>query len=383
MRAWLDIDGDHDQVRVRTNVAGLDSCMHGPLVRALGVHLGYDVELRKAVQGDPDVDPRYPWLRTLILAARRDWDQFGAQLTQEVRNLLMSGKLLPLTNENEAILRELFADHAMGFTVVFAGHDPEPQRVQRLINKGLVDPDHAGQSHIEISYKLGRGLDALAAHLAPADQQPDLEQLVADASRVPLTAQDRHAIDYARRRAAIYMRRPLSQAQTEADRILTERERARVGDVIAGGGAARHRADQVARDLQEALRHTTLTNDLDRVARTELHFAHSHGAYVGLKTQAAAAGMDAPLVYKIVRGGACRHCRRIWGPPTQPRTYLLSFVESRDAAGGNFRLPASQWGPVIGPVHPNCTEGALLLYTPQLHEAVLDAADWLDDIFGS
>jgi hypothetical protein len=57
----------------------------------------------------------------------------------------------------------------------------------------------------------------------------------------------------------------------------------------------------------------------------------------------------------------------------KPHVYKLSFVEGRTAAGGNFRLPRKEWGPVVGPIHPNCTEGPLQWFQPELVDAINDA----------
>ncbi len=128
---------------------------------------------------------------------------------------------------------------------------------------------------------------------------------------------------------------------------------------------------------------TTLTNEIDRIVRTELAFSHSWGAYRALKSQAAEnLGQGDPYVYKFASPHACDECRRIWGEPHDPIRYRLSTIEAREAAGANFRLPRAQWGPVIGPVHPHCTEGPLQLWNEVLVSAINDAADEILKHFG-
>jgi hypothetical protein len=130
------------------------------------------------------------------------------------------------------------------------------------------------------------------------------------------------------------------------------------------------------RDLRAAVQgHPTLVNDMRRVARTELNNAQSHGAYVGLKDALAKQGEKDPDVFKFVSVHSCIDCRRIWGEPTQPRHYKLSHIEAREAAGGNFGLPRSEWGPCIGGIHPNCTEGPLMYYAPALTDAINRSAE--------
>ena len=166
------------------------------------------------------------------------------------------------------------------------------------------------------------------------------------------------------------------------DRQLSEAERWAVGTAVAEAIRTGQTQQRLARELRDVTRGTVLVNDMDRVARTELHFAHAHGAYVGLKEQARLVGDEDPLVYKLVGGDACEHCRRIWGPSGSPHTYRLSYIEQREASGGNFRLPSSEWGPVIGPVHPNCREAALLYFHPDIHDAIQEAAAELAEWYG-
>lgn len=376
----------HDVVHVTSTLDQLDPCVHAALVAAVADHLGLEVRpLRKAVEKPEDVDPRYPWIRTLIKAARSAWDKWGDWLVDEIAALLGRGKLVPMTKKNEAVIHELFREHEVGFLIEFAGYvSPEDQtHVESLVEKGLVSPDYAETALVPIAYQKGRELDALAAHQIPTDQEPPLEEIIRTALASPaLTPSEQAASDYARKHAGIYMRRPAAGRTTEAERVLTEAERWAIGETVARAVESKMSAKELARELKTAVQFTNLTNDMDRVARTELHFAHSYGAYVTLKAMAKGSGEDDPYVYKIVRPGACVECRRIWGPPQKPMVYRLSYIEQREAAGGNFRLPAKSWGPVIGPVHPNCTEGALLLYRDDIFDATQAALADLDATFG-
>ena len=162
--------------------------------------------------------------------------------------------------------------------------------------------------------------------------------------------------------------------------MLSEEETQTVRRTVVEGIAEHASVAEVARSLRDATIDTALTNDMDRVSRTELSFAHNHGAYVAL-----VAGLEPgedPLVYKIVSPGACEQCRRIWGHPTNPVHYKLSVVEAWSNAGGNFRKPAKQWGPTIGPTHPRCTCPPLLRWNPEVHDAVQDVAAELAAIYG-
>lgn len=370
------------QVHVRSSLRNLEQCLHPQILGALADHLGFSVQpLEKAV-ALIDVDPRYPWLRTMIERARSDWNRHGTILVEEISRLLRSGRLLPLTSDNEGVLRQLLENHEVGIALDFVGRHHNTVVVDRLVQSGAVSADYADRATVPISYRLGRGLNALAAHRVPG-AAPSLEEVLRQAVTTPLTDQDRAAMDFARRRAGIYMRRPAQARQTEAERVLTTAEQWAIGETVAQGVEGRRSWRSISQDLAGAMGGSTLTNDADRVARTEVHQAQSLGAYVGLKEATTSIGVEDPLVYKLVRPNACDDCRRIWGDPKDPIRYLLSFIEGREAAGGNFRIPHDQWGPVIGPVHPNCTEGALLYWREDLFEATQAALQDLDDWFGT
>jgi hypothetical protein len=375
---------DGDRIDIHTDLAAIDSCNHAAILVGLAEHLGYEgAPLMKAVRRKPaQVDPRYPALRTLIKQARTNWRVWGSRLVKEVQKRLRSGDLLPMTAKSEKVLRDLFAEHEVGIALSFGGQHSNKKLIKRLVDEGAISSDYADRALTTLAYKTGRGLEALSVHRVKKDQTPTLAEVLKEAARTKLTAQDRHAIDYAQRRAAIYMRRPATEAHTEITRQLTEAERWAVSKAVVGAIEGQKSQTELARDLEEATKDTTLLNDMDRVARTELHFAHAHGAYVGLKEQAERAGDDDPMVYKIVGGDACEHCKRIWGPASNPSRYRLSFIEQREAQGGNFRRPARDWGPVIGPVHPHCREAALLYWNADLHEAILESAAEMKEWYG-
>ena len=402
------VDGHGADLRVRTNLGSVDACLHPSIFGALAAHLGLEAEpmmLAVTPRGDDRPDPRYPAITTLIRKARRDWDRFGAQLVEQVGKLLNAGKLLPLTAVNEALLLELFRDHEVAIVARFAGRSADLPRYQRLVQQGLIEEPTRSPATIDLAYRLGRGLDMLHAHRVGNPEAPTLEHVVREALAVKLDDRDRVALEYVRRRGEIYMRRPADQCTSDVHRALNEVEigafrtateqalRGRKGpkELAAGLRAAaaavalhpeadreavrRGGAHAVPELVAEAMAARTLQNDMQRVARTEIAFAQSAGALEALKAQCAGIGVADPWVYKFVSPFACTDCKRIWGHPKQPRRYRLSEVEAREAAGGNFRLPHNEWGPVVGPVHPNCTEGPLQFWEEKLVASINRAAD--------
>lgn len=325
-------------------------------------------------------DPRYGELLSLIEAARKDWDTWGTKLTRRVIKLLDQGHLLPLSADTQAVLRALFDDHRMAVAVTFLGPGAAgvpAAKLEQLIRSGLVDRSVAERGgYVELAYRLGRGLNTLRQHDRPArDREVSLGAALEEALKTKIDARDRKAVDYARKRVGELIRIPLARPAVQLDRVLTDEEagslRAAVAEHVEEGGTER-----LKRDIQEAIKGTRITNDLDRIIRTELQFAHSYGAYKTLKEQAKTElGEDDPLVYRVASIGACTHCLRLWGQPTSPRRYRLSELEKWEAQGGNFGLPAAEWGPTIGPVHPQCCCSPVAYFNEEAEDAIAKAVE--------
>lgn len=350
----------------------------------LGIDLGLGDDMHKAVKPMGEApDPRLGELVTLIEHARESWDQYGQQLTEKVVELLEAGKLLPLTPKNEQALRALFDDHRVTLLLELQGAEAAGRAKLRALQRaGLVSPEivKAG-GYTEIAYRLGRGLDLLKLHERKVNR-PSLEQALEAALRTDLDEEDVRAIGYAQRQAGEYIRRPIRQSLTRTHRLLWNHELASIREGMADY-VENPQEEPLKRRLRRAVKATSLTNDLDRIARTELQYAHGWGAYRKLKVQAQEElGEDDPKVYRLASVNACRHCLRIWGPPSQPIPYRLSELERHEARGGNFGVPAAQWGPTIGPVHPNCACAPIAYYDEQMAPAIAAAAQEVLDTFG-
>lgn len=388
MKLHVRVQREADEVNVQTNLRSVDPELVPGVFAALAEHLDLDPEpMRLAVdegshKEHEEPDPRYPELQRLIEAARRDWTAWGDRLVAEVGKLLAEGKLLPLNTKNEQALHALFRDHQVKLVLRMAGYHPDHQAVEALIRSGLVAKDVEATSYVDTAWRLGRGLRMLQAHQVKAEGALSLEAIVRGALKAELTPQDEEALQYVKRRGAVFMRRPMEGATSEVERELNEEEFRAIRGAIAAGIEEKYDRKRIAREIREALQgNASLQNDMDRVVRTELAFAHSHGAYTALKQQAAEAGHDDPEVYKFVSPGACRDCKRIWGSPSNPKRYRLSEIEAREAAGGNFRKPRREWGPVIGPVHPHCTEGPLQFYAADIVDTINAVAKDYEDWF--
>lgn len=375
-------------------LADLDPCHLPAAFAAIADHLGMEPEpMFKAVrpkEGEQP-DPRYPEIDQLIRAATADWIMAGKKLLIRLDELLQQGTLLPLTGAREQALQDLFRIHGDRFLARFAGQ--------------ILGAAKSPLSHLETAYRFGRSIDPFVVRKIPV-QLPTLQTIIDGAEAQVLSPRDVAALAYVQRRGQVYMRRPIDQSHGALTRVLTEVEleamRAATQQQVVGGNwktlartmrdataevarlqtpipgdarVAAYGASAVSPALREAMAARTLQNDFDRVARTEMHFAASFGAYQSLKQRAADAGRPDPLVYKFVAPSSCSDCRRIWGNPKNPNRWRLSFIEEREAAGGNFGISHADWGPTIGPVHPNCTEGPLQIWDEKLVAAINDVAD--------
>lgn len=363
-RAIVAIDGDEATVDIRD----LDQTARAVLFAALQDSCA--TTMAKAHTGEGP-DPRFPEADKLIREMRRIWDHWSDWLV---------GRFVatrPNTTGRAAVLRQ----HQAGAIAQATGIDTDPDVTEHLVHIGTLPPDYQTEAPVSHAVRLGTSLDPY--------EQPDPTPRAPRATPDPvhatagLTPEDRIAVRYAQERAAVFMRRPvsslhlaLSRAELEArrghTRNLTEEERSKIGATVAQALQGRASVAETARRLKDATKGTSLTNDMDRVARTELHFAHAFGAYAQLRSMVPPG--DDPMVYKIINRGACTACRRIWGHSANPKHYKLSAIEARERDGGNFGLPAAKWGPTIGPTHPNCTCGGLHLWNPAVHAAVQDVA---------
>ncbi len=389
IRVQLDVSG-HGHGELRLSVSGLgsvDPCEYGTLIGALGAHLGLDAQaLRKAAvppSGEPP-DPRFPGLIKLVRLAQGDWSAWGRQLVDVVVERIRSGDLLPLTETGEAQLRELFRAHEVSIVGRFSGRGLDKEARRLLAAQGLVPSE--GASLIELAWRLGRQVSSLQGPPGlPTEgaERESIEAIVKALTVRPLSAPEREAVGYIERRGAVYMRRPVTLTTQGLQRVLSDTELGLVRGVIKRSAETKAGWRETAAKLRATPQSPSLQNDFDRVARTELHFAHAEGALHTLKEEASLVGDADPLVYKIVGGDSCRDCRRIWGPMAAPRTYRLSEVEARNDGRGNFGLPRASWGPCVGPIHPNCTEGPLHLWVPAVHDKVTELAALLRNRFGS
>lgn len=311
-------------------------------------------------------DPRWPQIAELVDEAHRVWDRWTTALLDDLGEVVVTGAHDPETAER---LHMAFRRHAAGVLGAFAGVTYDPLVTLSLVRPTLakaepkgptLPPDYASTALVTMAVGLGLGAD-------PTRERTEGERTV---PVVPLTAAQLEAVRYAQARAGVYMRKPVDSLHAELAasfaargismdrRELSPAEQRTIGDTVARAIMQGRGAMQLAADLRAAAVDTAMVNNMLRVARTELQFAMSHGAYTEVKRRTE--GTD-PTVYRMAAPGACKECRRILGVGAGAIRYKLSEIEAWDAAGGNFGKPAAEWRATIGPIHPACACSPVLI----------------------
>lgn len=314
--------------------------------------------------------PLTPEINTLLEQAMVDFDRYGVKLFNAVMALIAKGQGLPLTEKTREALEWLYREHAAELIGRFSGSQMDMAAVRRLIKTGRLSEDYLkvrGPSTLTLMYRVGK---AYPVAEVPRDrgQTTSLKAAMQAARSVPLTSRDMEALNYIQQRGAVYMRRPIATGQQAVDRALLDAEQEVIRGTVAKAKVEGDGWKRLARDLRDATQGTDLRNDMVRVARTEGMFAVHAGALAGLKEKAEVLGDSDPKVYKLVSPGACAACRRIWGEMTSPRVYRLSEVEGQT----NFGKKQSEWGPTVGPTHPNCFPAGHLITTSKGAVAIED-----------
>lgn len=236
---------------------------------------------------------------------------------------------------------------------------PLPPAVEaRLRAAGFSDQDVLDWPGL--AYRFGL-IEAELAELAPGFSWDHVLTL---ARRVPLLPGDQEAIDYAREKVAQHLTPLLARDPQRLVAEALDRERAMVRTMTASAVRREIGAPEFARELYRALNADTTWRDYDRLARTELHDARLHGAFVA-EERAKGWGPDT-LVYRSLSAKPCNACLTLYKQPDgRPRLYTVAQVREGEAQGPN-RGPWQDWHIRVGPTHPNCLDSPWLTYRPEL-----------------
>ena len=184
-----------------------------------------------------------------------------------------------LTDEQLHEIRELIRAHHSAFIANTIGPEAvAPEVLEQLSERGMIDVEIAT---IEDAYLYGH---ALAAADNPAVSKMSLEEFKQWVRRnpIPLTDQERRAIDFAKHQAAQYavglgnrVDTQTGQLLIEADRQLEQQRRSEIQTATAEAIAQRKSVKELVSDLKWKTQ--DWARDWDRIAVTEKHNAMQHG----------------------------------------------------------------------------------------------------------
>lgn len=290
-----------------------------------------------------------------------------------------------LTPEVAKDLEKIARDfHSAVAAVIFGPTGVDSEAMELAIKLGLIDPAHPEESLAKLMMLFGAYQASVGPD--PGMSLDDFRDLLRR-QKVPVTPTEEASAAYAAKNAAQYVvglgaraGQRITSHMNGVDQQIDYDLREDIRDIVSarfGDEEAAERVKQkgIAQGLDDdffdgQLRSTVsrvrsdighLTGDwkrdLQRIAQTELHGAVQNGQ---VERWLAAAEEDAknegkpiksPLVYKLPRPGACKHCLRLHLDGVFPRVYLLSHALGN---GTNVGRKANDWQFVVGSVHPWC-----------------------------
>lgn len=381
-----------DAVRVRAQ--GLEHLSQDALVEALaGIAAARGIDLAEAAKAGPG-DGRHDeddfpelYLRELWKRLEQEHSRWIQRVLDDLEQMLLQHHIdFPLDVERgqHDLVAYRLALHAAGLLHQVGVRDPRvrPALAQDILGRApwIIDLIDAG-------YRLG------LIHQAVRPQTP-WAQAWEVAQRVPYTDVDRAMVAHIRARGGEYLRKVAYSSSEAANLKLLERDVDIVRRRMLVGTRVRIHPHRLAGFMADLTGHKEdrgdgvliwaggdWSRDWRRVARTELAFAHNHGALVAMMqrhpanaTRREGEPLATPriLVFKqpqkvrYLRGrlwAPCQHCYRIWYADDEtPRLYPL---DDMIAGGENVGKKASEWGPTVGPTHPNDLCGPLREFVPE------------------
>jgi hypothetical protein len=176
------------------------------------------------------------------------------------------------------------------------------------------------------------------------------EQVKRAATKLPTTAVEKRAMEYATEHAGQYIRGigddMVKEVTASASRASMDALRA-VQAEVKEAVIKRKTTSELKTELHRIIRGRV--RDWQRVASTEMNDAIQRGVYQEIHNQSKD-GSD-QLVYKRPSPNACKHCKRVYlrSDGITPRVFKLVDLEE-----SNIGRPSNSWGPTVGSVHPWC-----------------------------
>lgn len=306
--------------------------------------------LAKAQAAREDTDPFETWfLRKLEEQTRAGYLAARDAIWQTLDALLARNGVTAPSHLDGDELAQTLTDLSRGATSRMVGIRPRPDVAERLRALGW-NPTEV-LDFPALAYRMGLLWERLQG-VEPVAWSA-LHELVRDA--FPLSTAEHAAVTLARNRAGIFLR-PIFDATGQVWAVEHE-----IGPLRAWTERAlRERTHplRAASELGKQQRADGLIRDAERVMRTEIAHARSHGAWDTMIRQQQ--DRLAVWVYRRPSPRACAVCLALYTTDGRtPRLYRLAAVEASDAGVCN-RGPTDTWVAKIGPTHPNCMCGPWL-----------------------
>jgi len=227
-----------------------------------------------------------------------------------------------------------------------------------LFEVEIISPHEAQTPIIEEAYRVGRVRNPEKLKY----EKSDLNKFRIFDSRgyVPLTEKEKFTIAHVKESMGNYLTKLKDNARSTveasvnnaneqfAQQTLMESMRSITEDNVK----RRKGVGALARDLRDKTE--DMNRDWERVASTEMSRAFNSGAADAIagRNKGKSASDVIVVCYVSKDGALCEHCRKAYLMPSgEPKAYKLSTLRGN---GTNYGKKASQWRPVIPPMHPNC-----------------------------
>ena len=332
--------------------------------------------------------PYTPLLNALIELASLEFVQWRKRLLNDVIEIVgKSGEHMPISREDMNKVRRVFREYEERLRLRMTGTSGLPGDV--LASLGVKESE-GRENLVEAAYRLGTTWkhDRVVKPV-PHDSKPSVvrkraQEALRVAFSVDMSDHQREMARRAQEKAGALITRPANAAARilgvtiqEESMKWSDAQLAPVRKAVKYALENRWGHGKLKDLLWNAISDSdapgvkTMTNDLERIAKTELQFAYARGAVDVLMEKAKGKNLK---VFTFAHPDACEQCKRIWGTMPKPNIYWLADVV---ANGTNKGLKPKQWRAIVGPIHPNCFCPPLKEYKEHVFSAVKKA----DEIF--
>lgn len=302
----------------------------------------YEVtRLESFMKAGTEYDPFERWFFEQLYRSATEGFRDSAEAVWRVLDQLLARRGVSAPSELEYwdLQRALF-DVSRATVARMAGLHVATDVAQRLTALGWSAPEIL--EFPVLAYRMGLIWERLK------DTKPaQWNEVLKMARSVPLSSQERGAVDYLRRRAGVWLQ-PIFD---DVGQVWTaERELIPLRRILEPGVSQGRNWKELSQELREAERAQGVFRDVDRVIRTELAEARARGSWaVDSK-----GWTQETKLFRVTQPHACKGCLRLYrAQDGSPKLYTMAEVLAADALGPN-RGSWRDWHVVVGATHPRC-----------------------------